>query len=602
MSKTSQSIAITLFFALVVLVTASTPLRGQEQPSRPNVVVFLADDLGWGDLGCYGHPRIKTPNLDTFATEGVRFTQCYSACGVCSPSRSAILTGRTPYRNGVWRWIPADSPVHLRTSEITLAEVLKEKGYETCHVGKWHLNGHFNSPMHPQPNDHGFDHWLGTQNNAAPSHKNPTNFVRNGKEVGPLEGYSALLIVEEAVGWLSKQRDPKKPFYLNVWTHEPHLPIESAPEFMKQYADLEVGFRQHHGNVTQMDHAFGTLMKALDKMNLRENTIVFFTADNGPEGTGEGDPKTPGSMRDRTRGSTGGLRGRKRADYEGGIRVPGIIRWPGRIKPGTTSDTPVIGSDIFSTVSAIVGTPLPKDRTIDGTSLLPLFEGKPIKRTQPLYWRTHIAPPSCRVALRIDDWKIVANEDLTKFELYNLEQDWKEQTDLSAKNPKKFEEMKAALIEMDKQVKAEGPRLVEERVAEVNHVSPSPCSGNRVVDLRGECGCRRFAGRGCGYSQEGRLVGDRHNNDRQAGRGDPLVDLERQGVHRQFRPWPTTPVRRQLRLRFGRAVLGRVLQPHRGGLAGRRDRRAIVQPAVAHPRGGFGTGDRHPDGLLARPR
>lgn len=460
MSKHPRRIARTLFFTLALLainLLMSSPLRAEEQAPRPNVVVFLADDLGWGDLACYGHPRIKTPNLDNFATEGVRFTQCYSACGVCSPSRSAILTGRTPYRNGVWRWIPEGSPVHLRTSEITLAEVLKEKGYETCHVGKWHLNGHFNSPKHPQPNDHGFDHWLGTQNNASPSHKNPTNFVRNGKEVGPLQGYSAPLIVEEAIGWLSKHRDPKKPFYLNVWTHEPHLPIESDPEFMKLYADLEVGFRQHHGNVTQMDHAFGTLMKALDKMNLRENTIVFFTSDNGPEGTGEGDPKNPGSMRDRTRGSTGGLRGRKRADYEGGIRVPGIIRWPGRVKPGTTNDTPVVGSDIFSTVCAIVGTPLPKDRTIDGTSLLPLFEGKPIERTQPLYWRTHIAPPSCRVALRIDDWKIVANEDLTKFELYNLAEDGKEQTDLSTKNPKKFEQMKSSLIEMDRQVKAEGP-------------------------------------------------------------------------------------------------------------------------------------------------
>ena len=136
---------------------------------RPNVIVFLADDLGWGDLGCYGHSVIKSPHLDKFATQSVRLTQCYSACGVCSPSRSAILTGRTPYRNGVWRWIPSNHACHLRESEITFPELLKEKGYDTCHVGKWHLNGHFNSDKHPQPDDHGYNHWMATQNNASPS-------------------------------------------------------------------------------------------------------------------------------------------------------------------------------------------------------------------------------------------------------------------------------------------------------------------------------------------------------------------------------------------------------------------------------------------------
>ena len=142
-----------------------------EEP--PNVVVFLTDDQGWGDLGCYGHPRIQSPHLDQFATEGLRLTQCYAGCSVCSPSRSAILTGRTPYRNGVWRWIPPGSQYHLRTSEITIAELLKERGYDTCHVGKWHLNGKFNSDEQPQPNDHGYDHWMATQNNAVPNHIPP---------------------------------------------------------------------------------------------------------------------------------------------------------------------------------------------------------------------------------------------------------------------------------------------------------------------------------------------------------------------------------------------------------------------------------------------
>ena len=426
--------------------------------SRPNFVVFLADDLGWGDLGCYGHPIIKTPNLDEFAKQGVRFTQCYSACGVCSPSRSAILTGRTPYRNGVFRWIPEGHEVHLPTSEVTIAELLREAGYATCHVGKWHLNGHFNSDKHPQPDDHGFDHWFGTQNNASPSHRDPENFVRNGKAVGKLEGYSASLIVAEAVRWLEDTRDPEQPFYLQVWTHEPHLPIESDPRFMQHYERYkDVGLQQHHANVTQLDHAFGQLMTALKQQGLAENTVVFFTSDNGPEGSGLPDYDNPGSQRDRTRGSTGGLRGRKRHDYEGGIRVPGLVRWPGHIEPGSLSHVPVIGSDIFTTICAIADVATPQDRPIDGASMLPAFRNEPVKRTEPLYWRTHIAPPECRVALRIGDWKIVANDELTEFALYNLLHDWRETADLQDQHPERFAQMKEAIIAIDREVKAEGP-------------------------------------------------------------------------------------------------------------------------------------------------
>ncbi len=179
-------VAVVLVLGYSLWLAAAAFASGDKGP--PNIVVFLADDLGWGDLACYGHPRIQTPHLDQFAAQGVRFTQCYSACGVCSPSRSSILTGRTPYRNGVYRWIPANHEVHLRNSEITIAELLKDRGYQTCHVGKWHLNGHFNSSKQPQPGDHGFDHWMATQNNAAPSHKDPKNFVRNGVAVGELKG------------------------------------------------------------------------------------------------------------------------------------------------------------------------------------------------------------------------------------------------------------------------------------------------------------------------------------------------------------------------------------------------------------------------------
>ncbi|REK15577.1 MAG: N-acetylgalactosamine-6-sulfatase [Planctomycetota bacterium] len=440
-----------LYAALVCLGCAGAQLWAApaSAEARPNIVIFLADDLGYGDLGCYGHPIIQTPNLDAFAKQGTRFTQCYAASAVCSPSRSSIVTGRTPYRNGVFNWIPAGSEIHLQTSEVALPRLLKERGYATCHVGKWHLNGHFNEPTQPQPNDHGYDWWMATQNNAAPSHENPSNFVRNGQPVGTLAGYSAPLVVEEAIAWLKQHRDQSQPFLLSVWTHEPHYPIKSAPEFKARYPDLtdEVQ-REHHANVTQLDHAFGTLMQALDALNLADDTVVFFTSDNGPEGDGI---TTPG------RGSTGGLRGRKRSVYEGGIRVPGIVRWPGKTQPGTTCDVPVIGSDLFVTATEIAGGTPPTDRVLDGGNLLAALEGRPVDRARPLYWRCPIAREPLKTAMRVGNWKILADEPLTKFELYNLKDDPQETQNLSSTHRSKLAEMKAKLVKLNTEIEAEGP-------------------------------------------------------------------------------------------------------------------------------------------------
>ena len=425
---------------------------------KPNFIVFLADDLGWGDLGCYGHPKIKTPNLDQFASQGVRFTQAYAACGVCSPSRSSILTGRTPYRNGVWRWLPVGNEAHLRASEVTIPESLKAIGYQTMHSGKWHLNGYFNRPEQPQPDDHGYDWWFATQNNASPTHKDPINFVRNRKEVGPLRGISAPLVATEASNWLKNQRDPGEPFFISVWTHEPHLPIESDPEFQKLYSEIaNPGVRQHHGNVTQLDHAFGNLMKTVDELGLTDNTFIIFTSDNGPEGSGKGNLKNPQSQQNRTWGSTGGLRGRKRDSHEGGIRVPGIVRWPGKVQPGTVSDVPIIGSDIFTTVLELAGAAVPTDRTIDGVNILPACSGQEVDRPVPLFWRTHIAPPASHAAMRIGDWKIVADEKLEKFQLYEIAKDAEEKINLASKMPDKLSEMKAKFLEVWEGVEKEGP-------------------------------------------------------------------------------------------------------------------------------------------------
>lgn len=444
--------------ALSLVIQASRAESAADAP-QTNFVIFLADDLGWGDLGCYGNERIKTPNLDRFAKQGVRLTQCYAACGVCSPSRSALLTGRTPYRNGVYRWIPEGSRVHLRRSEITVARLLRENGYATCHVGKWHLNGQFNQPGQPQPGDHGFDHWMATQNNAAPSHKNPENFVLNGKPMGRLEGFSASLVAAEAIRWLREVRPKDRPFYLQVWTHEPHLPIESDPQFLGLYPDLatDPGRQQHHANVSQMDAAFGRVMEALDDLGLTDNTFVFFTSDNGPEGDGQPDLKNPGSQRDRNRGSTGGLRGRKRDDFEGGIRVPGLVRWPGRIEAGSESDQVVIGTDLLPTLCGIAGIPMPGDRVLDGGDMRPALAGKELERPRPLYWRTHISKPECRVAVRIGDWKVVGDKSLSRFLLFNLKEDPWERNDLSATMPEKLEEMKARLLGLDREIFAEGP-------------------------------------------------------------------------------------------------------------------------------------------------
>ncbi|WP_182869146.1 sulfatase-like hydrolase/transferase [Rhodopirellula sp. JC639] len=445
--------------APLLLLTHAWSVTPCNAADPPNVIVFLADDLGWGDLGCYGHPKIQTPNLDRFASEGVRFTQAYAACGVCSPSRSSILTGRTPYRNGVWRWLPVGNEAHLRESEITIPETLRPLGYQTMHSGKWHLNGYFNSDEQPQPDDHGYDWWFATQNNASPSHKDPINFVRNRKAVGPLEGFSAPLVAEEASSWLKQQRDPNRPFFITVWTHEPHLPIESDPKFQQLYSEIDnPGIRQHHGNVTQLDHAFGNLMKTVDELGLRDNTFVIFTSDNGPEGSGKGNLKNPQSQQNRTWGSTGGLRGRKRDSHEGGIRVPGIVRWPGKIRPGTVSDVPIIGSDIFTTVLEIAGAPVPSDRTIDGVNLLPACEGKELERSVPLFWRTHIAPPASHAAMRIGDWKIVADQKLERFQLYQIAKDWKEENDLADEMPEKLAEMKAKFMEVWEGVENEGPK------------------------------------------------------------------------------------------------------------------------------------------------
>ena len=277
---------------LAFLLISWLPLAAQAE--KPNIIVILCDDLGYGDLACYGHPHIKTPNLDRMALEGIRYTSCYSAAPVCSPSRVGLLTGRSPNRAGVYDWIPPARPnskrpdgreqVHMRQSEVTIAQKLKAAGYATCLSGKWHCNSKFNSDAQPQPNDAGFDHWFATQNNASPSHENPKNYVRNAAEVGKLEGYSCLLAADELIAWMKDKGTPETdqpPFFGFLAFHEPHEPVASPKALVDGYADVAENEdeAQYFANVENLDAAVGRVLGALQETGKDENTLVIFTSE-----------------------------------------------------------------------------------------------------------------------------------------------------------------------------------------------------------------------------------------------------------------------------------------------------------------------------------
>ncbi len=418
------------------------------ETAKPNIVVLLCDDLGFGDLGCFGNRTIRTPNLDRLAAEGVQFTSFYASAPVCSPSRAGLLTGRTPYRLGITDWIPEGSPMHMGRGEVTVAALLRQAGYATCHAGKWHCNGKFNSPEQPQPGDHGFDHWFSTQNNAAPSHRNPHNFVRNGKPAGELEGFSCDLIVDEAISWIDRQAGGR-PFFAHVCFHEPHEPIDSPANLVDLYPSAKLrGQALHHANVTNMDQAAGRLLDALDRRNLRENTLVVFTSDNGPEMLN----RYPAAWR--SHGTPGPFRGMKLHLYEGGIRVPGILRWPGRATPRQLCDEPVCNTDLLPTLCAAAGVAPPRDRAIDGVSMLAALDGAPVKRERPIYWEYNRAMGAPKIAIRDGDWKLLAHADRKTFELYHLRADATERHDLASKEPERVRKLAGTLLAMHRDVNA----------------------------------------------------------------------------------------------------------------------------------------------------
>lgn len=437
-------------------------------PRRPNFVIVVADDLGYGDLGCYGNPVVQTPHLDQFAKEGLKFTACYAAAPNCSPSRTGLMTGRTPTRAGIYNWIPMLSPMHVRVQETTLPQLLQRAGYATCLAGKWHLNGRFNLPGQPQPDHFGFDHWFATQNNALPNHGDPDNFVRNGEPVGKQRGFSSHLVVDEVLRWL-RARSDDQPFFLYVCFHEPHEPIATAPEYARPYASLNDPARAaHHGNITQMDAAFGRLLQGLEQLKVRDDTFVLFTSDNGPAITAL-----------HPYGSPGPLRQKKGHLYEGGIRVPGLLQWPGRVPPGGQSAVPISGVDLLPTCCALAGVPLPRDRALDGANWAPLLEGQPVRRKRPLFWEFHYSRTAPKVAIRSGPWKLLAatpdaafpptgslsaaqvqamkDAPLGEVELYHLERDLGEKHNLAAQLPERVAELRRELESLRRDVLRDAP-------------------------------------------------------------------------------------------------------------------------------------------------
>jgi len=462
-----------ILFSLVAGSIAYVACQFNSEPkSPPNVVIILCDDLGYGDLELYGNKRVHTPNINHLADQGMLFTSFYPSAPVCSPSRVGLLTGRNPNRAGVYDWIPPASNydeelrdlVHMRTDESTLATQLKLIGYRTCFVGKWHCNSAFNSEIQPQPDHFGFDHWFATQNNAYPNHHNPVNFVRNGNDVGPLDGFSCQIITEEAIHWLDST-DNGSPFYIQVSFHEPHEPVASPNDLVQKYLNVSLTEDQatYFANIENVDLAVGRLMDALSERGLDKNTMVLFTSDNGPETLNRY------SGANRSYGSPGNLQGMKLWTTEGGIRVPGIIRWPEKIEAGSICNIPVSALDIMPTVCKMSGAPLP-EKAIDGADISSLFiTREEFVREKPLLWCYYHAINERRVAMRHNQWKIMAklcegrlemdkthnlhlgNIDevnkytLADFTLYDMVNDSIEAQDVSNEFPAEYENLKMLL-------------------------------------------------------------------------------------------------------------------------------------------------------------
>jgi arylsulfatase len=374
-----------------------------QKPDRPNIILCMSDDQGWGDTGYNGHPYLKTPNLDAMSHTGIRFDRFYAGAPVCSPTRGSALTGRHPFRYGIY----FANTGHMKKQEVTLAEALKTQGYRTGHFGKWHLgtlSPKYSGKTNRQPAKHysppgqnGFDDWFSTEF-AVPTW-NPYTETDNGQVRDPrtlywhngrnitdwkaegLEGCDSRIIMDKALPFIRDAARQQQPFLTVIWFHAPHAPVVGGPEYRAMYSKFSDDEKHFYGCVTAMDEQVGRLRKELRDLEIDGDTMLWFCADNGPEG------KTP--YTNRYRGSAGALRGRKRSLFEGGVRVPGMLEWPGRVKPEQSTSVPCSTSDYFPTVLDALGFQMQgRPEPVDGVSLMPLIEGRMKERPRPIGFET----------------------------------------------------------------------------------------------------------------------------------------------------------------------------------------------------------------------
>ncbi len=407
------------------------PIRGAD--GRPlNVIILYADDMGWGDLGVQGHAFLRTPAIDRLAATGMRLTQFYVTAPICSPSRAGLLTGRIQNRFGMKKLIN-DSPDrtiafhHVPTDEPMMPRMMREAGYRTAHVGKWHISFP-DRKNEPRPEDYGYDHSL-LLSGARHGSYFSANWRRNGKPITTEGRWSAEVYVDEVIDFIEK--DPSRPFFVSLWSFAPHQEVFCAPKYREMYADRSESEQYFYGTITQMDEQYGRLLRYLDEHGLTDHTIVVFSSDNGAE-----PHLIPWS--DRARGSNGGLRGGKHFIYDGGIRVPGIVRWPGVTEPGRDSREVAWTADLMTTFTTATDSKPDPTRPFDGIDLRPVLRGGTAQRPRPLYWefeggvtlRNDVKMEAPGLALRDGRWKFHCNTSFERVELYDLDIDQNEQWNL----------------------------------------------------------------------------------------------------------------------------------------------------------------------------
>lgn len=413
------------FRLLCCLICGLSPVVAEtEAADRPNIVLVMADDMGWGQTGYYNHPRLKTPYLDAMAAAGLRFDRFYAGAPNCSPTRATVMTGRTNDRTGV-----TNHGVPMRPQEITLPKILAAAGYRTGHFGKWHLNG-LRGPGVPilkddirGPGPFGFDTWLSVTNFFD---MNPVMSRQGTFE--EFTGDSSEIIVDEALQYIEHVGDDDAPFFVVIWYGTPHSPFVAFDRDKAAFGDLKKDSANHYGELVAMDRSIGTLRAGLRKLDVADNTLFWFCSDNG------GLPKIQPD-------TVGGLRGFKGSVYEGGLRVPSIIEWPGGIAEPRVTSHPACTMDILPTVLDVAGIPHDGSRPLDGVSLKRLLNEDLPRRARPMGFR-HTG----RLALIDNDYKIVRPSGKSdKLELYNLKTDHAEATNLAKTEPAVFARMQQQL-------------------------------------------------------------------------------------------------------------------------------------------------------------